>query len=58
MGEAATKLTDAGDEWRRFALQATKMCRGRMKMDTAQLDATLNKCADLELGVWKMLRDV
>jgi Domain of unknown function (DUF4872)/Butirosin biosynthesis protein H, N-terminal len=53
--EAASKLTDAGDEWRRFALQATKMCRGRSKMDTDVLEGQLNKIADQEQGFWKML---
>ena len=55
--EAAAKLTDAGDEWRRFALQATKMCRGRSKMDTDVLEGQLNKIADQEQGFWKMLVD-
>ena len=53
--EAAGRLTDAGDEWRRFALQATKMCRGRAKMDTSLLEGQLNKIADQEQDFWKML---
>ncbi len=56
--DAAVKLTDAGDEWRRFALQATKMCRGRMKMDTDVLEGQLNKIADQERDFWKMLAEV
>ena len=56
--EMATALTDAGDEWRRFALLATKMCRGRAKMDAALLEATLNDIADRELAVWKRLKTI
>lgn len=56
MREAATALTDAGDEWRRFALHATKMCRGRAKMDVHALDAMLNDVADREKAMWLMLR--
>jgi hypothetical protein len=56
--DAAARLTDAGDEWRRFALHATKMCRGRAKMDVDELDGLLNRIADREADVWKMLRAV
>jgi hypothetical protein len=55
LAEAAKDLTDAGDEWRRFALHATKMARGRKKMDTAELEAILNGVADRETAVWKKL---
>jgi Butirosin biosynthesis protein H, N-terminal/Domain of unknown function (DUF4872) len=54
----AKELTDAGDEWRRFALLATKMCRGRAEMNPALLDKTLNDIADRELAVWKQLRTI
>ena len=56
MNEAAAPLTDAGDEWRRFALMATKMCRGRSQLDVHALAATLNDIADREQRVWAMLR--
>jgi hypothetical protein len=56
--DASARLTDAGDEWRRFALHATKMCRGRAKMDVDELDGLLNRIADREADVWKMLRAV
>lgn len=56
--EAADALTDAGDEWRRFALMATKMARGRSPMKAADLSAQLNRIADRERGVWKMLGKV
>jgi len=55
MVDAAKKMTDAGDEWRRFALHATKMTRGREPMNLESLAAILNRCADYEAGVWDML---
>lgn len=54
----AKELTDAGDEWRRFALLATKMCRGRAAMNPALLEKTLNDIADRELAVWKQLKSI
>lgn len=54
--EASKAFTDAGDEWRRFALNATKMCRGRAKMDVKALDAQLNHVADREQEMWALLR--
>ena len=53
---ASKELVDAGDEWRRFALSATKMCRGRKAMDVAELDRLLNVVADRETAVWAKLR--
>ena len=55
MLDAAKKMTDAGDEWRRFALHATKMTRGREPMNLESLAAILHRCADYEAGVWDML---
>lgn len=56
--EAAAALTEAGDEWRNFALQATKMCRGRTPMDGRALRAVLDGCAERERAVWRMLETV
>jgi hypothetical protein len=56
LAQASKDLTDAGDEWRRFALQASKMSRGRQAMDTALLAKTLNGVADRELAVWQSLQ--
>lgn len=56
--EAAAALTEAGDEWRNFALQATKMCRGRTPMDGSALRAVLDGCAERERDVWRMLETV
>lgn len=56
LGEASKKLTDAGDEWRRFALRATKMIRGREPTDLQALSQVLNGCADREAEVWALLK--
>lgn len=56
--EASASLTDAGDEWRLFALQASKMCRNRKPMDVGELSVILNRCADREAAVWQLLRRI
>lgn len=56
--EAATAMTEAGDHWRLFALRASKMCKGREKMDAALLDGILNGCADREVLAWKILSGI
>ena len=53
--DAAKQLTAAGDEWRRFALHATKMIRGRSPMDSQAIAGILNHCADREAAMWKTL---
>jgi Domain of unknown function (DUF4872)/Butirosin biosynthesis protein H, N-terminal len=55
---ASKQLTDAGDEWRRFALRATKMVRGREAMDLQGLNELLNGVADREAAVWKQLKAI
>jgi hypothetical protein len=55
--EASKKITAAGDEWRRFALNATKMCRGRMPMDVHALAGIINTCADKEMEAWDAVCD-
>jgi hypothetical protein len=54
--KASAALTDAGDEWRRFALLATKMCRGRTAMDPPALQRVLEDIAAREKAVWSALR--
>ena len=56
LAEASRALTEAGDEWRLFALQASKMCRGRKAMNVDELASVLNRCADREAGVWQLLK--
>lgn len=58
LAEAGDAMTDAGDEWRRFALNATKMCRGRQSMDADVLYGLLDVCATKEQDVWNMLKGV
>lgn len=52
----AEKLTAAGDEWRRFALHAAKMCKGRMPMDYNLLADQLQHCAAEEEEIYRQLR--
>lgn len=54
--EASAQMTAAGDEWRRFALIASKMARRRLPMDVAELANILNSCADSEAAVWQLLK--
>lgn len=56
--EAAQLMTDAGDQWRVFALRASKMCKQREPMDTGLLNGLLNGCADQEATVWHCLASV
>jgi hypothetical protein len=56
--QASKQLTDAGDEWRRFALRATKMVRGRESLDLRALSDQLNVVADREANVWKGLKAI
>ena len=58
LANASKEMTDAGDEWRRFALNATKMCRDRKPMDVEALDRLLNGVADREQAVWSKLRRI
>ena len=55
---ASEALTAAGDHWRIFAMQATKMCRGRSEMQPTELQDILNSCADKEYQVWQLLRAI
>jgi hypothetical protein len=57
LAEASRMLTDAGDEWRMFALRASKMCRNRSPMDVGELSDILQRCADREADVWRTLKN-
>ena len=52
----ADRLTEVGDEWRRFALHAAKMCKGRMDMDYGMLADQLLHCAAEEDTIYRELR--
>ncbi len=51
----ATQLTSVGDNWREFALNSAKMCKGRLDMDYASLADQLLLIADLEKAVFEEL---
>ena len=52
----ARDLTEVGDEWRRFALHAAKMCKDRMPMDYPLLASQLRQCAESEAAIYRSLR--
>lgn len=54
-GEASINLTEAGDQWRKFALYTAKMCKGRMALDYKKLSDQLLLCADLEEEAFQRL---
>lgn len=56
--EHARELTDVGDEWRQFALNAAKMCKDRMPMDYRLLADQLRQCADSEAAIYRRLRAI
>ncbi len=58
LAEAAARMSEAGDEWRLFALRASKMCKGREPMDTRALAAILDECARREAIAWDVLERV
>lgn len=57
LAEAAHQITDAGDEWRMFALLSSKMSKGRMAMDAPRLEQQLNLVADKEAQTWQLLKN-
>ena len=55
LGLSADLVTDAGDEWRRFALFCAKMLKGRMAMDYQKLADQLMKVAAMEESAYRQL---
>lgn len=55
--EASEMMTDVGDEWRRFALHAVKMCKKRSELDVDELSKLLRHCANEEQKVWGLLKN-
>jgi hypothetical protein len=53
----STQFTDTGDEWRRFALYAAKMLKGRMELDFDKLADQLLCVADMEEQSYRQLQD-
>jgi hypothetical protein len=54
--EAAHRMTEAGDRWRDFAVQATRMARARDTLDPSRLASLLDELADREAAVWGLLK--
>ena len=54
--DASARMTEAGDGWRRFALAATRMSKGREPLRTEGLVALLGECADAEAEAWRIVR--
>ncbi len=55
---AAERMTAAGDQWRDFAVMATRMAKVRDTLDPRALAEQLNECADREAAVWDLLKSV
>lgn len=55
LAEASILFTDIGDEWRRFALYAAKMLKGRMPLDYGKLADQLLLVAELETQGYRKL---
>lgn len=55
LADASRELTDTGDEWRRFALFAAKMCKGRTALDYERLAGQLELCAEREKQLFSRL---
>ncbi len=52
------RFTDIGDEWRRFALYAAKMLKGRMPLDFVKLADQLLQVAEMEADAYRQLQQV
>ncbi len=54
--QAAEMMTDTGDTWREFAMNTVKFCKGRGKLELADLSQALRKVADQEQEVLDLLK--
>ena len=54
------QLTESGDTWRKFAVQAARYCKGRATGDDAfgSMCSLLDTCADIETNAFKELLDI
>lgn len=53
--EAEQRMTAAGDDWRRFALDGARYCRDRNGITAADLAQRLRQCADREYAAFRLL---
>ncbi len=56
LAAASTRMTDAGDLWREFALAVVQQCKKAETPDLGSLSERLLECAESERDVWLMLR--
>ena len=55
--EASAKLTDAGDQWRQFALACARVIRNREReADLGRIAGQLRACRDAEREVYLLLK--
>ena len=54
--EASVMFTDAGDEWRRFALMIAKMLKGRAALDFNKLSGQLIRISEMEEQAYRFLQ--
>ena len=57
LAKASSMFTDAGDEWRRFALMVAKMLKGQMALDFQKLSEQLVCIADMEEQAYRFLKE-
>lgn len=56
LADAAQMMTDAGDQWRHFALTAVQQCKKVDAIDLVSVANELKACASKEEAVWKHLQ--
>lgn len=56
--EAATMMTQAGDQWRKFALCTARACKNKEGLDLNSLADELLLCAETEEKVWRFLLSI
>lgn len=57
LNDVSKDFTDAGDEWRRYALYVAKMLKGRMELDFTTLSDQLIKVSEMEKSAFLKLRE-
>jgi len=55
--QASEMMTDTGDQWREFAMNTVKYCKGRGKLQLSDLSESLRQVADSEQQVLDLLKD-
>lgn len=55
LAQASQRMTEAGDEWRAFALTTVQQCKKAQVIDTALIAQSLLACAEKEAEVWREL---